>query len=125
MQVACGVAVREGKVLICKRGASGAYPGYWEFPFVPLEDGEVLEEALERGVFERLSSKVSAAVRLFSLDSRCVEGVRIHAYGVRLSEKHMVLEGYDAANWIGVNKLSRFRLLPDCVTLVNEMQKKM
>lgn len=58
MLVSCGIAEREGKVLICRRPACVPYAGYWEFPSGEVEGNETLEDSLENAFFDRLTVKL-------------------------------------------------------------------
>ncbi len=123
MQVVCGVVEREGKVLICKRSGNVPYAGYWEFPSDVLLEGETLEGTLETSLFERISTISGKTERLFAFDSRCEPGARFFVVKVKFLETKGGLNGYDAAKWIRLAKIRKYRLFPDCVTIVKELQK--
>ena len=46
--VVAGIFVREGRLLLARRPASGRYPGLWEFPGGKVGPDESPEEALVR-----------------------------------------------------------------------------
>ena len=123
MLVACGVAERDGKVLICKRPAGVPYAGCWEFPSEVLRDDEILENCLESTFFERLSVKLGALRPFMALDSVCAKSCRIFTYFAAFRERSLCLTGYDGAKWVKFNKLHRFRLFPDSVMIVKEIKK--
>lgn len=54
IEVAAGVIVRGGSVLICQRLPGGHHPGKWEFPGGKVEARESLSEALHRELAEEL-----------------------------------------------------------------------
>ena len=54
IQVAAGVIVRAGTVLVCQRAAGTSHAGKWEFPGGKLEPGESLEACLHRELQEEL-----------------------------------------------------------------------
>lgn len=123
MLVVCGVAEREGKVLICKRQSGVPYGGCWEFPSEVLDDGEALEDCLEKTFFERLSVRLDRACPEGAFDSVCEKSCRIFTFRADFGAKIADLTGYDGAKWVSFNKLRKFRLFPDSVTIVKEIKK--
>ena len=124
MLVASGIAERDGKVLICKRPGNVPFSGLWEFPSVEISGEETLEDALAGDFFERLSTNLCAVEGAFAFDSRCIRDTRYYAFFVQISGKLGPLCGYDGAKWVSLNKLRKFRLMPDCVTIIKSLQKK-
>jgi 8-oxo-dGTP diphosphatase len=52
--VTAAINIRDQKVLLTRRGKSEKLAGYWEFPGGKVEDGETLQECLERELLEEL-----------------------------------------------------------------------
>ena len=62
-EVAVGVLVRaDGAFLLCSRPTGKPYAGYWEFPGGKLEEGESVEQALQRELQEELGIDVETVV---------------------------------------------------------------
>ncbi|WP_162932564.1 Nudix family hydrolase [Solimonas sp. K1W22B-7] len=61
LAVACGVLVRDGKVLLAQRPAGKVAAGSWEFPGGKIEPGETTRQALERELHEELGVEVRGA----------------------------------------------------------------
>ena len=59
--VVAGLIEREGRILICRRSASGRYPLKWEFPGGKVEPQETPEDALARELEEELALRVMEA----------------------------------------------------------------
>jgi 8-oxo-dGTP diphosphatase len=53
-EVAVGIILKDGHVLMCQRRRSARYPLKWEFPGGKLEPGETAEHALLRELREEL-----------------------------------------------------------------------
>jgi ADP-ribose pyrophosphatase YjhB (NUDIX family) len=123
MHVVCGIAGLGENILICKRGRGGPYAGRWEFPTALPDAGEMLEDCLERSLFERFSLNLGRFGRFCSFDSASKGDFRVHAFRVDGVGIKPPFSGYDDAKWVNVNKLSRFALVPDAVTLVNVLRK--
>jgi 8-oxo-dGTP diphosphatase len=58
IEVVAGVIVRDGRVLICQRGAGSKFALKWEFPGGKVEAGEDPAEALRRELCEELAIEV-------------------------------------------------------------------
>lgn len=118
-----GIVARKNKILLCKRCAEGAYPGYWEFPTEPVDGDETAEDALERCIFERLSVKINSQTLLGSVDFFEGEGWKILEYKINLTNNFVHLNGYESFKWLKINELRKFRLLPPHVMFINFLKK--
>jgi len=118
MLAVCGVIQRKGRILVCKRSGEMLFPGLWELPTEVLEEGEMAEDALERGLFERLTVLPRALTPLGSVNFTFGEGGRILAYGVELCKNFLHIYGYDDFRWIKLRDLKRLRVLAPHVTLL-------
>src|SRR5258708_25011615 len=61
LDVAIGVIVRAGQVLVCRRKKHGTFPGYWEFPGGKREGSESPADCLARELMEELAVGVRVA----------------------------------------------------------------
>jgi len=61
-EVAVGVLVRDGSVLLADRPPGKAYSGYWEFPGGKIEPGETVAAALARELREELALAIGSSV---------------------------------------------------------------
>lgn len=122
MLVACGIAEREGKLLVCKRPSGVPYAGAWEFPSEELAEGETLENCVKTAFFDRVSAVLAENRAIFAFDSACVPGCRLFTFKVNFFETKMSLYGYEDARWVRKEKLCRLRLHPDSVTMVKEIE---
>jgi 8-oxo-dGTP diphosphatase len=53
--VAAGILNRNGRILICQRQSTGAFPLQWEFPGGKVEAGEDVQSCLKRELREELA----------------------------------------------------------------------
>ena len=60
LDVVAALIKNEKKILLCQRKKDDHYGLLWEFPGGSLEDGETLEEAIEREIKEELSLEIKA-----------------------------------------------------------------
>jgi 8-oxo-dGTP diphosphatase len=64
MRVKVAIAIiinNENKILIARRPEGKPHPGLWEFPGGKIEQGETVEDALKREVYEEVHLKVETA----------------------------------------------------------------
>lgn len=127
MLAVCGIVRRKGRVLVCKRAASMAFPGFWEPPTEFLEDDETLEDALDRVLFERLTVSAKSERALGALDFSWkstrggafpAEGVRLWGYEVELRKNFVHIYGYDGFRWAKPQDLKRLKMFGPHVTLL-------
>lgn len=65
--VACGIMYNENnQILLGKRHSKGPYPNIWEFPGGKLEQGETLEECLQREWQEELNLSITIDSKLIT-----------------------------------------------------------
>ena len=122
MLVACGIAEREGKLLVCKRPSGVPYAGAWEFPSEELLEGETLENSVETAFFDRISTVLTETRPICAFDSATVPECRIFTFKVNFLDTIGSLNGYSDARWVRKEKLCRLRLHPDSVTIVKEIE---
>ena len=56
-EVAVGIILNNGQVLVCQRKRTVSYPLKWEFPGGKIEPGETARDALIRELYEELAVK--------------------------------------------------------------------
>jgi 8-oxo-dGTP diphosphatase len=70
IRVVAGVAVRRGRVLVCRRSAARRHAGKWEFPGGKLEPGETAAVALRRELREELGVEATVGEELWRTKHR-------------------------------------------------------
>jgi 8-oxo-dGTP diphosphatase len=63
--VVAGLIFRDGRLLVCQRHESSAFPLKWEFPGGKVESGEASEDALRRELKEELEIEIYDPVEIF------------------------------------------------------------
>jgi 8-oxo-dGTP diphosphatase len=81
VQVAVGVIMRQGRILLALRADSQHQGGKWEFPGGKVEPGETVTQALQRELLEEIAIAVTACQPFMQLK---------HAY----PEKTVLLDIY-------------------------------
>ena len=62
VEVAAGLICHDGRYLIAKRPTGVHLGGLWEFPGGKREQGETLEECLQRELFEELNIRIEIPI---------------------------------------------------------------
>lgn len=79
--VACGIMYNEyNQVLLGKRHPKGPYPNIWEFPGGKLENGETLEECLQREWIEELNLSIVIENKLVTFVSVTEKNTTCHFF---------------------------------------------
>ena len=122
MLAVCGVVRQKGRILVCKRASGMQFSGCWELPTEILEGDDCAEDALERGLFERLTARTRALRPVGAVDFTCGEGFRLLAYGVELVKNFFHIYGYDDFRWVKPCHLRRIRLLEPHAALLEGLK---
>lgn len=111
--VAAGLIIRDGSILLTRRAAGQNLAGYWEFPGGKQEPDETIEQCLERELREELS--LSCIAQEVFMESRYdYNGGSINLVGIiAQSDTHsLTLTVHDAAEWVPIGELMSFELAP-------------
>ena len=122
MLAVCGVVRRKGRILMCKRASGMQFSGCWELPTEILEGDDCAEDALERGLFERLTVKTRALKPVGAVDFSSGDGYRLLAYGVELEKYFFHIYGYDDFRWVKPCRLRRLRVLEPHRTILKGLE---
>lgn len=125
MLIACGVAEKKGKVLVCRRLRGMSYTGYWEFPSEEVFGEESLEDTVERAFFDRFDAIPAKQEPLIAFNSSCAQDSRVFVHKVNFQETKPLLGCRWESRWVDFRKLSKYRFFPDFVTVVKEIEKKL
>lgn len=124
IDVTAAVIVRDGRVLLVRRGPGERLAGWWEFPGGKMRPGETPRSCLERELGEELGLEASAgeviAVREHAHDGR---RIRLTAMHTEITRGDPVLTCHDRVEWALPEELERYRLLPADMTMVPEVRR--
>lgn len=111
IEVAIGVLVRDGSILIQKRPPTGLMANLWEFPGGKLQDNETPEQALVREFHEELQLSICCLEKITLLrHSYTSFRVLLHAFWCRLENpaQHPVKRAATALRWVTPQQLDQF-----------------
>jgi 8-oxo-dGTP diphosphatase len=107
--VCCGIAERDGKILIARRKRGSARAGLWEFPGGKVEGGESPEECLAREFLEELDLRIGEP-SFFLENTHAYEDIliRLLAYRVRILEGEPKALDHEELRFISLSELGAF-----------------
>jgi 8-oxo-dGTP diphosphatase len=117
-QVTAAVIIENDRLFLARRGPDGSLPGYWELPGGKLEDGETIQECLERELDEELGMVALAggviATTTYHYDHGSFEMFAVEA--TRCSD--FMLRVHDAVAWTTRDEIHELLLAPADVQLI-------
>lgn len=122
LHVVAGLLLRDGRVLVARRGPGMALAGAWEFPGGKVEAGETPWAALERELREELSIETRTGGRL-AVSEFAGEGrpIRLEGWCSRLVCGEPVAREHDALAWLRPGEVNRVLLAPADLPLLDAL----
>ncbi len=106
LRVVCGALVRDGHVLVARRGPTMRHAGRWELPGGKVEPGEDDAAALARELHEELGLQVRVGVRIAEAATPLGAGeLLLVAYAVTSTDSPVPHE-HDALAWLAPDALA-------------------
>lgn len=112
IDMATGVLVHDGRVLIQKRRPDDVWPGLWEFPGGKIETGETPEQAVVREYREEVELEIEIVQKVTVVSySYTRYRVTMHCYLCRMSDGNPVLPIFHEAEeglWVTPDQLANY-----------------
>jgi len=113
IEVAAGVIIEHGKVLIVRRSPDQRLAGYWEFAGGKREPEESIEACLIRELKEELAVHIEPRKIIFTHEHRTDDGViRLISLGAKIVEGDPTLTVHDQLAWVRPIDLLSYKLAP-------------
>ncbi|MDZ4676905.1 MAG: DUF3566 domain-containing protein [Oligoflexia bacterium] len=115
LTVVAAIIEYKHRYLILRRAASKDNPGLWEFPGGKLQNGESLQQAIEREIFEELNVKATAGSLRGSCDTLVDNKIiRLIGIDVVIENEPTEFRDHSELKWASWDELSTYPLtLPD------------
>ena len=120
--VTAAILVKDSKVCIAKRKASGRLPGKWEFPGGKIEQNESPEACLKRELEEEL--EIKATVGDFMDESMYqydFGAVRVLFYRAFWDDTPIVSKDHQEVRWVPLDELKGFDFAPADIAFVEKL----
>ena len=111
IEMATGILIRNGRILIQKRKSHGVWANLWEFPGGRLEPGETPEMALVREYAEETELKIGRLKKITIVQhSYTIYRVTLHCYFCSLEDTGFepVLHGAQEYRWVKPEALADY-----------------
>ena len=114
LQVVAALLLREGRLLLARRGPGMDLQGCWEFPGGKVERGETAGAALERELEEELGIRTRSLFHLATSDFDASDGrtIRLEGWLTRLEGGEPEAREHDALAWLLPEQVDRASLAP-------------
>lgn len=123
LQVAIGVIVRDGRVLVTRRGRQDQFEGMWEFPGGKLELNEGAQECLHRELDEELGISVTILARLAPLPHDYGElKVTLHPFVVGITSGEPEARESSELRWVTPSEMQAMKFPAASVPLVSQLE---
>jgi len=123
--VTAAIIRKEDKILVVRRAPKEALAGLWEFPGGKLEDGETLQECLERELEEEFGISTKSGKELTSSIYEYEHGsFKIIALESEIISGNLELRVHDKMQWVQIEKLLEVELLPADIAIAEYLSKK-
>ena len=125
MAVVAGLILVGGRLLVCQRSATGAFPLEWEFPGGKVKPGEEKESALARELREELNIHVTKAREVYKHQHAYSAGplVDLTFFDVVAFTGEPENRVFKDMLWIRPEGLGRFNFLAGDRTLIEEIMR--
>ena len=118
--VTAAIIRKENKILVARRAPGEKLAGFWEFPGGKLEEGETLQECLERELEEEFGITTKSGRELTSSIYEYEHGAfKIVAIESEIISGSLDLRVHDEVNWIAIEKLLDIELLPADIAIAS------
>ncbi len=123
--VAAGLILREGRCLIAKRPKGSFMGGYWEFPGGKREQGETIEECLQRELGEELGIQVKVGdIFLDSYYRYPTRAIRLTTLVCCIDSGEPEPVGCEEVKWVLPHELAQYPLCPPDIEVANKIVRK-
>jgi 8-oxo-dGTP diphosphatase len=111
--VVAGILVEDGRVLICQRKRTGAFPLQWEFPGGKVEPGEDVQTCLKRELCEELAIEATLGPEICRLQYTYPNGFAVDLVFFRIAAYtgELVNQAFEQMVWVEPYQLTRFEFL--------------
>ena len=122
VEVAAGLIIRDGKILIAQRRVNASLGGLWEFPGGKREHGESFEACLMREVMEELGLTISVDEQVAFAehhDAGCQIQLRFYRCTILAGEPRPI--ECEACHWVAPSEIAAYPFPPADLPLVHQI----
>ena len=125
IKVAAGIIVHNGKILIAQRRHDKTCANLWEFPGGKIEQGETMQQCLQRELMEELNLSITVGnyfmTSTFAYDFGVVE---LHAYfATSESEDVSFHPDHEDVRWVSLADIDNYTFPPADKPILRALKK--
>ena len=126
LRVSAALILRDGKVLICQRAATDAFPLKWEFPGGKVEEGEGSAAALTRELTEELGIRATVGPEVARVRHAYPDGPEVEVAFFRIAAftGEPVNRRFAAMEWASLTALPAYDFLEADRSLIARMARE-
>ena len=111
--VAAGILKRDGRILICQRMRTGAFPLQWEFPGGKVEAGEDAQTCVKRELREELAIEADIGPEISAFQYIYPNGFEVSLVFFRVSgyAGEMTNQAFEQIRWVEPHELLHYDFL--------------
>jgi 8-oxo-dGTP diphosphatase len=123
--VAAGILQQGGRVLICQRKPTGAFPLQWEFPGGKVEAGEDARTCVKRELQEELAIEANIGAEISAFQYTYPNGFQVSLVFFQVSgyTGEMANQAFEQILWVEPSELLSYDFLEADRTLVARMAR--
>lgn len=125
IDVGTGIIYRNGKVLIAQRAAHKLNPGLWEFPGGKLEQGETIQECLQRELREELEIETEIGDFLMEAVYVCPDQtyvLKVFWVSILDNQEPVMTKEHMQLKWVNFAEMSDFEFSKADIEIVEKLQ---
>ncbi len=124
LTVVAAILESDGKLLVCQRRRSGAFPLKWEFPGGKVKPGETLASALARELREELAIECSIGAEIYRtrhLYAELKDEIELIFFAARIPVSGVRNLAFEQIQWFEPQRLPELDFLPADRELVEKL----
>jgi 8-oxo-dGTP diphosphatase len=122
LDVTCAVIIRNGRILITRRGPGTARAGKWEFPGGKMIEGESREECIVREIKEELSIDISVTEWLKPVEHSYPDiHIRLIPCMAEITDGSIQLTEHSKYEWVKIKNLLSYDWSPADIAVVDQL----
>ena len=123
MKIVAAIIESEGKILIAQRAKNDHLLGKWEFPGGKVEEGETLQECLQRELQEELG--IHAEVGEYFCSATVRQPNDMSVFKIISYTGQITLNDHSAIAWVTPQELSNYEMPEPDAPIVELLQREL
>ena len=120
--VAAGIIINDGRILIARRAKGQKSEDKWEFPGGKIEPGETPEVALKREIMEELSLEIKVGEFFMESKYKYEFGeIRLLVYKAQCLDKNLILSVHSEAKWVKPEDIRNYDYAPADIAVAERL----